>query len=51
MLIQLLLLPLVAIPDRKVHVANIGPIWGRQDPGVPLVSPINFAILDTIEYR
>ena len=31
-------------PDSKVHVANIGPIWGRQDPGGPHVGPMNFAI-------
>ena len=30
--------------DSKVHGANMGPIWGRQDPGGPLVGPINFAI-------
>ena len=23
------------IPDSKVHEANMGPIWGRQDPGGP----------------
>ena len=23
------------IPDSKVHGANMGPIWGRQDPGGP----------------
>ena len=23
------------VPDSKVHGANIGPIWGRQDPGGP----------------
>ena len=22
-------------PDSKVHGANMGPIWGRQDPGGP----------------
>ena len=32
------------IPDSKVNVANMGPIWGRQDPGGPHVGPINFAI-------
>ena len=32
------------IPDSKVHVANMGPIWGRQDPGGPRVGPMNFAI-------
>ena len=28
----------------KVHGANMGPIWGRQDPGGPHVGPVNFAI-------
>ena len=27
-----------AFPDSKVHGANLGPIWGRQDPGGPLLS-------------
>ena len=31
-------------PNSKVHGANMGPTWGRQDPGGPHVSPINFAI-------
>ena len=30
-------------PDNKVHGANMGPIWGRQDPGGPNVGPMNFA--------
>ena len=30
-------------PDSKVHGANMGPIWGRQDPGGPLVGPMNFS--------
>ena len=34
-------------PDSKVHGANMGPIWGRQDPGGPHVGPMNFAIWDT----
>ena len=34
------------IPDSKVHGTNMGPIWGRQDPGGPHVSPINFAIYE-----
>ena len=34
----------VEYPDRKVHGANMGPIWGRQDPGGPHVDPMNFAI-------
>ena len=33
-----------AYPDSKVHGANMGPIWGRQDPGGPHVGPKNFAI-------
>ena len=31
-------------PDSKVHGANMGPIWGRQDPGGPHVGNMNFAI-------
>ena len=31
-------------PDSKVHGANMGPIWGRQDPGGPHGGPINLAI-------
>ena len=31
-------------PDSKVHGTNMGPIWGRQDPGRPHVGPMNFAI-------
>ena len=34
--------------DSKVHGANIGPIWGRQDPGGPHVGPMNFAIWGNI---
>ena len=31
-------------PDSKVHGANMGLIWGRQDPGGPHVGPMNFVI-------
>ena len=31
-------------PDSKVHGANMGPIWDRQDPGGSHVGPMNFAI-------
>ena len=31
-------------PDSKFHGANMGPIWGRQDPGGPHIGPMNFAI-------
>ena len=42
--------PSATIPDSKVHGANMGPIWGRQDPGGPHVGPMNFAIWDVINY-
>ena len=32
------------LPDSKVHGANMGPIWGRKDPGGPHVGPMKFAI-------
>ena len=35
-------------PDNKVHGANMGPIWGRQDPGGPHVGPMNFVIWDNM---
>ena len=35
-------------PDGKVYGANMGPIWGRQDPCGPHVGPINFAIWVTV---
>ena len=31
-------------PDSKVHGTNVGPIWGRQDPGGLHVGPMNLAI-------
>ena len=31
-------------PDSKVHGANMGPIWGWQDPGGPHVGHMNFVI-------
>ena len=31
-------------PDSKFHGANMGPIWGRQDPDGPHVGAMNFAI-------
>ena len=31
-------------PDSNVHGANMGPIWGRKDPGGPHVGPMNLAI-------
>ena len=38
-------------PDSKVHVANMGSIWGRQDPGGPHVGPMNFAIWEVLFQR
>ena len=38
-----------ATPDSKVYGANVGPIWGRQDPGGPHVGPMNFAIWDVYQ--
>ena len=32
------------LPHSKVRGDNMGPIWGRQDPGGPDVGPMNFAI-------
>ena len=34
----------LSFPDSKVHGANMGPIWGRQDPGGSHVGPMNFTI-------
>ena len=33
-----------AVPESKVHGANMGPTWGRQDPGGPHVGPMDLAI-------
>ena len=35
---------LLTYPGSKVHGANMGSIWGRQDPGGPHIGPMNFAI-------
>ena len=32
-----------AVPNSKVYGANMGPTWGRQDPGGPHVGPMYFA--------
>ena len=31
-------------PDSKIYGANMGPTWGRQDPGGPHIGHMNFAI-------
>ena len=33
------------VGNNKVHGANMGPIWGRQDPGGPHGGSMNFATL------
>ena len=38
------------VPDSKVHGANMGSIWGRQDPGGPHVGPMNLAIWGITQY-
>ena len=34
--------------DSKIHGANVGPTWGRQDPGGPHIGHMNFAIWEAI---
>ena len=34
-------------PDSKIHGANMGPTWGRQDPGGPHVGHVKLAIWGT----
>ena len=41
---------IIVNPDSKVYGANMGPIWGRQDPGGPHVGPMNFAIWEAMEF-
>ena len=35
---------IIAYTDCKIHGANMGPIWGLQDPGGPHGGPMNLAI-------
>ena len=37
-------------PDSKVQGANMGPIWGRQDPGGPHVGPMDLVICALAPY-
>ena len=37
-------------PDSKVHGANMGLKWGRQDPCGPHVGPMNLAIREVIAW-
>ena len=38
-------------PDSKIHGANMGPIWGRQDPGGSHVGPMNLAICVSLQQK
>ena len=44
----LYLLSIGYFPDSKIHGANMGATWGRQDPGGPHVGPMNLAIRELI---
>ena len=35
-------------PDSKIYGTNMGPIWGRQDPGGPHVGPMNFPVWEIL---
>ena len=41
---------LPSIPDSKVHGANMGSTWDRQDPGGTQVGHMSFAIWDMMQY-
>ena len=36
-------------PNSKVHGANMGPTWGRQDPGGPQVGHVDPAVWDSVK--
>ena len=38
------------VPDSKFRGANMGPIWGRQDPGGPHVGLKNFVIWGSLNH-
>ena len=40
----------MSFPDSKVHGANMGPTWGRQDPGGPHVGSMNFALWELFRF-
>ena len=39
----------IITPDSKVDGANMGPIWGRQDPGGSHIGPMNLVIWDNTQ--
>ena len=38
------IMPPLKAPDSKFYGVNMGPTWGRQDPGGPHLGPMNLAI-------
>ena len=44
-------LRVLANPDSKIHRGNMGPTWGRQDPGGTHVGPMNFAIWEVFPIK
>ena len=53
---MLVLIPLFSnnhkyAPNSNFHGANMGPIWGRQDPGGPHVVLMNLAIWGTVAVK
>ena len=40
----------VCNPDSKADGANMGPVWGRQDPGGPHIGHMNFAIWEVFTH-
>ena len=40
----LAVLKCIVFPGSKAPEANMGPVWGRQNPGGPYVGCMNFAI-------
>ena len=41
---MLVWLGIYPLPDSKIHGVNMGPIWGRQDPGGPHVGPMDLVL-------
>ena len=37
--------------NSKVHGANMGPTWGRRDPGGPHIGPMSLAIWDSYRLK
>ena len=42
---------IIALSDSKVYGANMGPIWGQQDPGGSHVVPMNLVNWDGLYFK